>query len=135
MRPASPTIVAVAHDDDADDEEAQDVVSDIDALTEDLVLQLQALRDTLHDASVRDLADALGDLQARVTDLLAEGAGSLGPAGEASVRAIGAAAARLERARTRLVDELAPPTAAEGALRQWTRSTPGDPRVRPADTD
>lgn len=114
-----------------DDEAIRDVVSSVDELTAELVEQLDALRGRLREGSARDLAAALGELQERVRELMAQGEGGLTPAATASLDAISDATDRIERARQRLQDELSEPVSAEAALRAWTRSAPGDGRVRP----
>ena len=114
-----------------DDEAIRDAVSSVDELTAELVDQLDKLRGRLREGSARDLAGALGELQDRVRELLELGPGGLGPAAIASLDAIAEATERIEGARLRLQDELAAPVSAEAALRAWTRSAPGDARVRP----
>lgn len=114
-----------------DDEAIRDAVSSVDELTAELVEQLDALRGRLREGSARELAGALGELQDRVGELLDVGADGLTPAALRSLDAIADATERIEHARLRLQDELAAPVSAEAALRAWTRSAPGDGRVRP----
>jgi hypothetical protein len=100
-----------------------------------LVDQLGALRGRLQGTSGAELADALSDLRSRVDELLAADATVLDPAALDSLVAIAAAADRIERSRLRIVDELVSDVDDEAALRNWTRSAPGDARVRPRTDD
>lgn len=105
--------------------------STIDQLTEALLGQLDVLRSVLQESSSHDLATALAELHDRVTELLDLDLRSMSASSEASLRGIAAATERIEQARRRIVDDLASTTSAEGALRQWTGSEPGDERIRP----
>jgi hypothetical protein len=119
----------------ADEHGLGEAAASIDRLTGALLDQLDVLRDLLRDTSSHDLAAALAELQERVGELLDLGLHDLGAVGEASLREIGRATRRIERARRRIVDDLAPTTTAEGALRRWTASVPGDRRIRPTVAD
>ncbi len=118
-----------------DEQSLGEAAASIDRLTAALLDQLDVLRDLLRDTSSRDLAAALAELQDRVGELLDLGLHDLGVAGEASLREIARATRRIEDARRRIVDDLAPVATAEGALRRWTASVPGDRRVRPTTSD
>lgn len=113
------------------DEAVRRAMESVDEITADLLDQLELLSGALRERSARDLVDALDDLQQRLAVLQELGPGNLGAAALQALESISAAAARIERARLRLEDDITAPRGGPSTQRHPGPHGNGGARRRP----